>query len=53
MNFTVISQPVMPETVELKEGRLTLHEGESQSLTATPDAGAHPGEARGPHLEIL
>lgn len=25
----------MPETVELKEGRLTLHEGESQSLTAT------------------
>ncbi len=35
VNFTVISQPVMPETVELKEGRLTLHEGESQSLTAT------------------
>ena len=35
VNFAVISQPVMPETLELSQSRLTLHEGENQILTAT------------------
>ncbi len=35
VNFTVISEPVMPETLELSQSRLTLHEGESQTLTTT------------------
>ena len=35
VNFAVISQAVMPETVELSETRMTLHQGTSKPLTAT------------------
>lgn len=35
VQFAVISQPVLPETLTLDQSRMTIHEGESQTLTAT------------------
>lgn len=35
VQFAVISEPVLPETLTLDQSRLTLHEGENQTLTAT------------------
>ena len=43
VNFAVVCEGILPESLDLDTHRMTLEQGESATLTATPDARAHPG----------